>query len=108
MYNDMQLEFLNFEPGSDMKNLILGVAEKLHLAAPSDSAMKLALKKGKGIVQASCRIASQAGVFMAEAVSDSPVRAALQIEKKIRWQLEDWKQRRFSEEERATVKIEST
>jgi hypothetical protein len=46
--------------------------------------MKLAIEKGKGAIQAYCRIASQAGIFVADAVSDSPIRAVQQIEQKIK------------------------
>jgi hypothetical protein len=93
--NDMQIEFMGFDPGYEMKTFTATVAEKLHFSAPSDAAMKLAVKKCKGAVQASCRIASQAGLFIAEVASDNPVRALQQIELKIRSQLEAWKNRRF-------------
>ena len=48
------------------------------------------VEKGKDAVRASCEIASQAGTFVAEAVSDSPIRAVKKIEKKIGRQLDQW------------------
>ncbi len=99
MRNDcVQFEFLGFDPEYEIRSLITNVAEKLHLSAPSDSAMKVAIKRGKGAIQASCRIASHAGTFFAEAVSDSPIKAIKKIEEKISHQLDSWKRRRFLNE----------
>jgi hypothetical protein len=95
---DMQIEFMGFDPGFEMRSIAATVAEKIHFSAPSDAAMKLAVKKCRGAVQASCRIASQAGLFIAEVASDNPVRALHQIDIKIRSQLEAWKKRRFETE----------
>ena len=92
----VQFEFLGFDPEYEMKKVISSMAEKLYLNSPSDSAMKVALKKGKDVIQASCRIVSQAGTFVAETVSDTPVKAIHKIEEKINQQLDEWKRiRRF-------------
>ncbi|HVK62225.1 MAG TPA: hypothetical protein VM432_11770 [Bdellovibrionales bacterium] len=91
----VQLEFMHFEPDYETRSFVSSVAEKIHFNAPSDAAMKLALQKGKDAIQASCRIASQAGTFVAEAVSESPIRAVQQIERKIKDQLDAWKAWRF-------------
>jgi ribosome-associated translation inhibitor RaiA len=99
MRNDcVQFEFLGFNPKHKIRNFVANVAEKLHLSAPSDSAMEVTIKRGKGVIQASCRIASRAGTFFAEAVSDSPIKAVHKIEEKISHQLDDWKRRRFLNE----------
>jgi ribosome-associated translation inhibitor RaiA len=96
MQNDcVQLEFMGFDPEQELRNFVASVAEKLHLSAPSDSAMKFAIKSGKGAIRASCYIVSHAGTFFAEAVSDNPAKAILKIEQKINRQLENWKRRRF-------------
>lgn len=92
---NVQFEFMGFDPDHEIRSFISPVVEKLHLNSPSDAAIKLALKKGKGAIRASCRIASQAGTFVADAVSDNPVKAIQQIEKKIRTQLDTWKAWRF-------------
>lgn len=100
MRNDnVSFEFIGFNPEHDLKNFLATVAENLHLRSPSDSAMKVAIKFSRGVVKASCRIASHAGVFMAEAISDSPIKAMNKIEQKIGEQLKGWKSRRFISEE---------
>ena len=62
---------------------------------PSDASMKLAIKKGKKAVAASCRIVPQAGTFVAEAISENPIRAIELLEMKMRIQLHSWKSHRF-------------
>ncbi len=104
MTSDLQFEFMGFNPDEKIKNFVSRVAEALHYSAPSDSAMKLVIEKSKNAIRASCRIASQAGTFVADSISDNPVRAVQQIERKIRKELDDWKMRRF---ERATFENET-
>jgi len=99
MRNDcVQFEFIGLDPEYEVRNFISTVAEKLHFSSPSDSAIKVAMKVSRGVVQASCRIASHAGTFMAEAISDNPIKAIKKVEEKIAEQLEGWKQRRFLNE----------
>jgi len=95
----MQFEFLGFDPEYELKKVISSVAERLEVSAPSDSYIKLAFEKGVRAVRASCRICSQAGEFIAEAVGETPARALAKIEQQIKLQLEAWKQRRFRGEE---------
>lgn len=104
MTNDLQFEFMGFDPDEKIKNFVSRVAETLHYSAPSDSAMKLVVEKSKGAIRASCRIASQAGTFVADSIGDNPVRAVQQIENKIRKQLDNWKVRRF-ERNKSETKI---
>ncbi len=94
--DNIQLEILGFDPGSELRSLAHNLAESLEFSAPSDSAVKMAVRKGMGAIQASCRIVSKAGVFMAEAVSESPLKALQQLERKITRQLDRWKKSRFS------------
>lgn len=91
----MQFEFIGFDPGHEFKKFILAVTEKMQFNAPSDSLISMALRKGTNAVKASCRVVSLAGVFVAEAVSDSPADAIRQIESKIKVQLDRWKRLRF-------------
>lgn len=99
MRNDcVHFEFIGFDPEHEIRNFVSTVVENLHLSAPSDSAMKVAISRGKGVIEASCRIASRAGTFVAEVVSDSPIRAIQKIEENISMQLDDWKRRRFLNE----------
>ena len=97
MFSDIQFEFLEFNPEQEMNDFLSAAAERIYASAPSDSAMKIAIKKGKDAVQASCRIVSQAGTFVAEAAGKNPFKAVLQIERKIRLQLDRWRDRRFAE-----------
>lgn len=94
----VQFEFIGFDPEYEVWNFISTVAEKLHLSSPSDSAIKVAMKVSRGVVRASCRIASHAGTFMAEAISDNPIKAIKRVEEKISEQLDGWKHRRFLNE----------
>ena len=103
MRNDgVQFVFVGFDPECEVRNFISTVAEKLYLSSPSDSAMTVAIKLSKGVVQASCRIASRAGTFVADAISDSPIQAIQKVEKKIVDQLDGWKSRRFLKDELLT------
>lgn len=105
MTNDLQFEFVGFEPNEQIKSLVSRVAETLHYSAPSDSAMKLVVEKSKGAIRASCLIASQVGIFAADSVGDNPIRAVQQIENKVRKQLDSWKVRRFERDKSETKVI---
>jgi ribosome-associated translation inhibitor RaiA len=106
MRNDcVQFEFVGFDPEYEVRNFIATVAEKLHLSSPSDSAIKVAMKLSRGAVRASCRIASHAGTFVAEAVGENPIKAIKKVEEKIADQLDSWERRRFlNDEPQITVK----
>jgi ribosome-associated translation inhibitor RaiA len=95
--SSINLHFEGFEPEYELAHLISDSVERLRLSAPSDSVMSVVIRKSKGLIQASCRIASRAGIFVAETVSDSPLRAIHKIENKIETQLDEWKRRRFSQ-----------
>jgi hypothetical protein len=60
---NVEYEFMGFDPEYEITTFIATVADKLYFSAPSDSAIKLAVKKSQGMVKASCRIASQLGGF---------------------------------------------
>ncbi|MBL7671378.1 MAG: hypothetical protein JNM39_12915 [Bdellovibrionaceae bacterium] len=101
MMNDVQFEFMGLNPDDKIRNFVSTVAERLHFSAPSDSGMKLVLEESKDAIRASCRIVSLAGTFVADAVSDNPVRAVQQIEKEMGGQLDEWKRCRFGKDENA-------
>ena len=96
---NLEYEFMGFDPEYEIKTFIATVAHKLYFSAPSDSAIKLVVKKGQGMVKASCRIASQVGIFVAEASSENPICAIQQLEKRIKHQLDSWKMNRFKRAE---------
>ncbi len=93
--NSMQLEIINFTPEKKLDDSINKVSEKLYDNAPSDSAIKIVFRASRGVIKATCRIASHAGIFVAEAITESPLQALKQLEKRINQQLIEWKKRRF-------------
>ena len=93
--HDVNFEFIGFDPDHEVRGFLALAADRFHSLAPSDSFMKVAMKKGGNAIEASCRIASKAGVFVADAVCSSPVATIHQIENKIRQQLDEWKRHRF-------------
>ena len=95
--HSVNFEFIGFDPEYEVRSFITSVADRLHSLAPSNSFMKVTMKKGKDAIEASCRIASQAGVFVAETVCNSPVTAIHQIESRIMQQLNEWKKYRFQD-----------
>lgn len=92
---NLQFEFLNFKPETEIKSFVAHIGEKLQMTSPSDSVITVALSKGKDLMQASCRIASKAGIFVADSVSECPINAIQKIESQIMGQLNSWKQTRF-------------
>ena len=101
MYNNLQFEFKGFDPEYELRKLITNVAERLQMSSPSDSVVRVAMIKGKDAIEASCRIASNAGTFVADVVSENPINAILNIEHKIGAQLESWKLNRFIENKKS-------
>ncbi len=92
----MEYEFLGFDPKYEIKNMIAALAERVYFSAPGDSAIKWIFEKSQGMVKASCRIASMAGIFSAEATAKSPSFAIQKLEKRIHSQLNAWKVKRFN------------
>jgi len=96
--SDIEFKFVGFNPDEQFRDLIKSMAENLHLSSPSKSGMRWVIEKGKGAVHASCRIASQAGTFVAETFSENPVHAIRHVEEKIKQQLTQWREVRFRSE----------
>jgi len=94
MNRELKYEFKGFNPDDKFKEYVVQTVNELYFSAPSDSGLNLTLEKTKELIRASCRIASQAGVFTAEAAADSAMQAMKQIEKKINEQLWQWKTHR--------------
>lgn len=99
IFDNIQYEFTGFDPEYETQGLISSVASQIRSLAPSDSAMKVAMKKGKHVVKASCQIFSKAGVFVANSVHHSPVDAIKRLEKKMVRQFNQWKKKRFVEDD---------
>lgn len=95
MTRDMKYEFKGINPDDNVRSYVAHVAHNLYFAAPSDSGLDLVVEKSKNAVKASCRIASQAGVFAAEAISENVINAVDQLQEKINQQLKSWKTQRF-------------
>lgn len=92
---NVEYEFMGFDPEHEVKNFIAQIAYKFYYSAPSDSGIKLAIQQSHGLVKASCRIASQVRPFVAEATEKNPILALRQLENKIKHQLDSWKMNRF-------------
>lgn len=93
---NVKFEFVEFQPEPETKNLIATVVDRIYLSAPSDSFLKLAIKKSRGAIQASCRITSQVGSFVVVTSGQNPVRALQRLEQRMKNQLDSWKSNRFS------------
>lgn len=94
---NFECELKGFDPELEIKTFIATVADRLYFSAPSDSAVKLAIRKSQGVVKASCRIASQVGTFVAEATCENPICALRRLELRIKQQLDSWKRNRFEQ-----------
>lgn len=84
-----------FQPDKSIYQAAQKFLEKVYLHAPSDSVVRVALKKGRRALEVSCQVASQAGSFVARAVHTNPSEGLKQVEKKIFSQLREWKDSRF-------------
>lgn len=98
---NIRFQIEGFSPSQEIRTIASVIAEKIHLSAPSDSALDLVVRKSRGAVFASCRIASKAGVFMAHAINDSAVMALKEMEGNVLAQLKDWLKTRFEKNRRS-------
>ncbi len=92
---NVECEFIGFDPEYEIKNYVAKVIDKLYNSAPSDSGIKLAFQKSHQLMKATCRIASQVGTFVAEAKGINPILTIQSLENQIKDQLESWKSNRF-------------
>lgn len=92
---NVEYEFKGFDPGHEIKAFMARLADQIYYSSPSDSGIKFAIQRSQGLVKASCRIASQVGLFVAEATGENPVSTIKKLEKKIKHQLDSWKMNRF-------------
>lgn len=97
MIDDIKLEFKGFKPNEKINNEVAHVTERLYLNSPSDSFIKLVFEKSKNKIHATCKIISQSGTFIADAINDNPIQIFRQIEEQIQKQIEDWRARRFDQ-----------
>jgi ribosome-associated translation inhibitor RaiA len=94
-HDGIEFVYKGSNPENEIKQVISAIVEKLHFNSPSDSAMTMVLNSTKNISKATCRIASQTGVFIAEATNKNPLEAITMLETKMRKQLEEWRKSRF-------------
>jgi ribosome-associated translation inhibitor RaiA len=92
---NVQCVFSGFDPEHETKTFIAQVADEIYHTAPSDSGIKLVIQKSRGLIKASCRIASQVGTFVAETSGKNPILAIQKLENEIKRQLDSWKMNRF-------------
>lgn len=89
--------FVDICPESELMVFIKDSITRLQLNAPSDSAIKLTLKKVGQVFSYKCRICSFSGIFRATAVNSCPIEGMRQIEQRLNEQLMEWKKRRFQD-----------
>ncbi len=96
-HEHFSIEIRGILPTQSLQSMLKQVSERIHWQSPSDSFLKIFCEQSKEAMKASCRIASQAGVFVAEAISESPEERLRNLEKRIYEQLNTWKETRFTE-----------
>ncbi len=95
-YENLNIEMRGIHPSSHLDKMLRDLADAIHWQSPSDSCLKIFIEQSKGTIKASCRIASQTGVFVANSVSDCPEKSLRMLEQKIQKKLDEWKRNRFS------------
>lgn len=95
MRNDIECEFVNFEPDAGLKSYVWNVAQNIYDLSPSNAAMKLVLKKSDKGFKATCRIFSYAGVFEADVENEKEISVIRKLEERICYKLDIWKSSRF-------------
>lgn len=95
MRSELECEYIGLSPDLGLRNFVSTVGENLLDLAPSNSMLKIALRKNNDLISATCRIFSHAGIFEAEAQSERELAAIRKAEEKIRRQLDRWKENRF-------------
>lgn len=95
-YENLKIEIKGLKLAKPAEKLVREIAEKIHWESPSDACIKLVCEPVKQAARASCKIASQAGIFDEEVVSDCPEKSLKKLETKIKHQLDMWKRNRFS------------
>ena len=95
-YLKPKIKYENFKPSKDQRELISFKVNKLSLEAPSDSTVRLFVKKMSNDYKGVIKICSEVGVFTSENIASSPENLIVNIEREIREKLNLWKKNRFS------------
>lgn len=104
MLNDeIQYEFIGFEPSLRQKNMIRSTMERLMWESPSDASLKLTIVKTPGAYSATCRVSSSIGIFIGDGKSEYLKPAIKLLESKLRKQLFFWKGQRTLSEQRENI-----
>lgn len=77
------------------KAIIFNIVEKIKDSSPGDSNFRWSLQRVNSFFKVFCRINSQCGEFVAEALAKDPIQAAQKIEKSLSKQLSQWMNTRF-------------
>ncbi len=94
-YDFLKIQYENFSPKWDQKQLALAVMRNIEFAAPSDSCVRFDVTKADQGYRGRCRVTSASGVFAAESEATSLEALVVDIEGVIHDQLNSWKATRF-------------
>ena len=92
-----KLQFKNFIPSTEDKNILSNTFAWIQETAPSDAIFTSELEKTKNLFQGSIRIVANAGTFIAHASAKSPVDLMRKLKHKIGSQMKTWKAHRFED-----------
>ena len=93
-YEKPLIIYKNFEPDKESKNFFFQMMQKTELEAPSDSNIKLTVKRIRNGYKAYCRLASSTLNFGCHSHSNDLHQLCLSIEKSVKRKIEAWRKNR--------------
>lgn len=89
--------FVGFEPEPALVDYAKARFGRIHDESPNDSFAFATIRKTiEGGFQAALKINSSVGTFVAESISEDPIKAIADLSANIRSQLQAWKRNRFN------------
>ncbi len=95
-------EFNNFTPSPSQVKVLRKTLDELLWISPSDSSLKIEVRKSKALFNVRCYIAATSGKFAAEGVSEDFLPALRIMESGIHREVNRWKQSRMFNFEEGT------
>lgn len=93
-YENLIIVFKGMTPTKSLKQWVRILADKIQWESPSDANLKIVCEQSGQWLKASCRIASQVGVFVAEAAAETPEKCIEKLELQVQNKLNSWKKKR--------------
>lgn len=100
--SDMNIRLSGLVFKREQRQGIRIVAEQIYAFAPSDSTLRLNFEQKGDQVKVTGRVASQVGVFAADAMDSCPVQAMRKLQTKLNNDFTQWKEKRFFQQEVAS------